>query len=67
MPFGVVSGVGQGTSVLDGEEIVEWGRGNFVGEFGVSRCTVVTNGILCVRGGDALFPSDLGETCSYTC
>jgi len=37
MPFGAVSGVGQGMGVLDGVVIVK-GEGQFWGEFGASHC-----------------------------
>jgi len=40
MPFGVVSGVGQGTGVLDGAEIVD---GKVVLEINVGH-PIVTNG-----------------------
>jgi len=38
MPFGMVSGVGRGMSVLDGVVIVEKKGGSFRGEFGASHC-----------------------------
>jgi len=58
MPFGVVSGVGRGMVVLDGAEIDQ--RGRAVLGVKVGR-PIVANGILCVSGGDALFPNDFGE------
>jgi len=38
MLFEVVSGVGQGMGVLDGNSYRRRGRGNFGGEFGASHC-----------------------------
>ena len=38
MPFGVVSGVGRGTGVLDGGGDRRRGRGSFGGEFWASHC-----------------------------
>ena len=58
MPFGMVNGVSQEWGVLDrdGYRRREWAvLGVNVGRF------IVTGGILCVRGGDALFLSDFGE------
>jgi len=61
MPFEAVSGVGRGMGVLDGMEMVE-------GEWAVwgvnVRHPIVTNGILCVRGGDAALPKLLCISCS---
>jgi len=57
MPFWVVSGVGRGMGVLDGVEIVK-GEGAVL-EVNVGH-PIVTNDILCGRGGDALFPNDWG-------
>ena len=37
-PFGIVSGVRRGMSVLDGGSDPQKGRGIFGGEFGVSHC-----------------------------
>ena len=60
MPFGMMSGVGRGMSVLDGSGDRRRGRGSFGGEFGASHCN---NGdfvaLLCES--DALFPSYIGE------
>jgi len=53
MPFGVVSGVGQGMGVLDGGVDLRMGRGSFRDEFGRP---IVTSG-----DGDALFPNYFGE------
>jgi len=47
MPFGVVSGVGRGMSVLDGDGYRRRGRDSFEGEFGASHCNQW--GICCVR------------------
>ena len=55
MPFGVMSGVGRGTGVLDGGG--DRRRGRAVLGVNVGN-PIVTNGILCVRGGDAA-PPDL--------
>jgi len=41
MPFGMVSGVGRGIGVLDGDGDRRRGRGSFGGEFGRP---IVTNG-----------------------
>ena len=38
MPFGVVSDVGRGMSVLDGGGYRRRGRGSFEGECGASHC-----------------------------
>ena len=38
MPFGLMSGVGQGMSVLDFGGDRRKGRGSFRGEFGASHC-----------------------------
>jgi len=44
--------------LLDGVEIVEW-EGAVLGvNLGQP---IVTSGILCVTGGDTLFPNDFGE------
>jgi len=60
MPFWVMIGVGRRMGVLDGVEIVE--RDGAV--LGVNvGCPIVTNGILCMRGGNALFQNDFGRTC----
>jgi len=58
MPFGVVSGVGRRMGVLDG-------GGNRQREVAVLWINVgyhiLTNGILCVRGGDAALPKLLWD------
>jgi len=54
MPFAMVSGVGRGMGVLDGDGDRRRGRGSFVGEFGASHCNQWG---LC----DAAFT--LGRTC----
>ena len=38
MPFGVVSGVGRGMGVLDGDGDRPRGMGSFGSEFGASHC-----------------------------
>jgi len=38
MPFGVVSGVGRRTGILDCGGDCQRGRGSFGGEYGVSHC-----------------------------
>jgi len=58
MPFGVVSGVGRGMSVLDEGGDRRRGRGSF--EVNVGH-PPVTNRILCVRGGDAALPKLLWD------
>jgi len=51
MPFGMVSAVGRGIGVLDGRAVL-----------GVNvEHLIVTNGILCVRGGDAALPKLLRD------
>ena len=58
MPFEVVSGVGRGMGVLDGVEIVEGEEAVLAVDMGHP---VETNGIVCVRGGDAALPKSLWD------
>jgi len=57
--FGVVSGVDRGMSVLDwgGDRQREWAV------WGINGHPIVTDGILCVRGGDAALPNLLWISC----
>jgi len=53
VPLGVVSGVGRGMGVLEGGGDHRSGGGNLGVNVGH---LIVTNNILCVRGGDAALP-----------
>jgi len=62
MPFGVVSRVGRGMGVLDDGGDRRKGRSSF----GVNvRHPIITNKILCVRGGDAGLPKLLWDFLYY--
>jgi len=65
MPFGVVSGVGRGTGVLDGVVIVQWEGAVF--EVTLRR-PIVTNVdiLLQLCESDALFPNYFGEDFLFT-
>ena len=58
MPFGVVSGVGRGMGILDGEEIIEEGAvlGGNVGHPIVTSWDFVAWLFSAVRGGDETLP-----------
>jgi len=58
MPFGMVSGVGRGMGILDGSGDRRR-RGAVLG-VNVGH-PIATNGILCVRGGDAALPKLLWD------
>jgi len=58
MPFGLVSGVGRGMGVLDGGGYRR--REGAVLDINVGR-PIETNGILCVRSGDAALPKLLWD------
>ena len=62
MPFGVVSGVGRGMSVLDGVGDRPRERNSFGVNLGR---TIVTNGDFVAQlwESDALFPNYFGRTC----
>ena len=58
MPFGVVSGVGRGMGVLDGNG--DHRREGAVLNVNAGR-PIVNNAILCVRGDDAALPKLLWD------
>jgi len=58
MPFGVVSGVGRGMGLLDESE--DRRREGALFKVNAGHPTV-TNGIVCVRGGDAALPKLLWD------
>jgi len=62
MPFGVVSGVGQGIGVLDGVAIIE-GKGQFWGckAFHCNQWGLCGVAFFAVRGGDAALPTLLSD------
>jgi len=56
MLFGVVSEVGRGMGILDGDGYRQRGRGSFGAEFGASHCT---NGILMCSCAEICEPIEL--------
>ena len=66
MPFGVVSGVGQGMGVLDGVVIFEEERAVLGVNLG---CPIVTieDFVAWLCESDALFPNDFGKDLLFKC
>jgi len=61
MPLGMVGGVSLGIRVLDFGGDRRTGRSRFGGKCGPVGHPIVTNWILCVRGGDAALPKLLWD------